>query len=183
LYLYQPLTFNNARAMNALLESQPITSNRREPLSLPSRNSTPAIKRILVADDDATVRGSLAAVLESEGYAVDEAHDGIETVSQAIEHSPDLVLLDLNMPRLDGWLTLLRLDQVSPVLPVIVITARPHQYMEAVCRGVDAFMEKPLNIPVLLRTIKRLVSETREQHASRLTNREFVTWLLSSACP
>jgi len=45
---------------------------------------------VLIADDDSLVRGSLAAVLESEGFVVDEAHNGIEAVTRAIEHSPDL---------------------------------------------------------------------------------------------
>ena len=177
----EQLTFNNTHFMNALLESYPIASDRREPSVLPSRNYTTAIKRILVADDDAMVRAALAALLESEGYAVDEARNGIETVARAIEHSPDLVLLDLNMPQLDGWRAFVQLDRVTPLVPVIVITARPHQYKEAVRLGVDAFMEKPLNIPVLLRAIKRLVSETPEQHVSRVTSRAFVTRLLSSA--
>jgi DNA-binding response OmpR family regulator len=167
--------------MNAPLESHPIALNRRELLRLPSRNRTTAIKRILVADDDAMVRGALAAVLESEGYAVDEACNGIETVIQAVEHSAELVLLDLNMPQMDGWRAFAHLDHIKPLVPVIVITARPHQYKEAVRLGVDAFMEKPLNIPLLLRAIKRLVSETSGQHMSRVTSRGFVTRLLSSA--
>jgi DNA-binding response OmpR family regulator len=166
--------------MNALLESHRIGSDRRESLPLPSRSRTTAFKGILVADDDAMVRAALAALLESEGYAVDEARNGTETVTRAIERSPDLVLLDLNMPKLDGWRAFVRLDHVTPLVPVIVITARPHQYKEAVRLGVDAFMEKPLNIPVLLRAIKRLVSETPEQHVSRVTSRAFVTRLLSS---
>jgi DNA-binding response OmpR family regulator len=175
------LNFNNTSLMNALLESQPVALDHGEPLPLPSRICATAIKRILVADDDAMVRGALAAVLESEGYAVDEAQNGIETVTRAIQHSPDLVLLDLNMPQLDGWRAFVQLDHVTPLVPVIVITARPHQYKEAVRLGVDAFMEKPLDIPMLLRAIKRLVSETPEQHVSRVTNRAFVTRRLSSA--
>ena len=178
-YAKEQFTLNNARVMNALLESRPIALDHREPLPLPSRNRTTAIKRILVADDDAMVRAALAAVLESEGYAVDEAQNGIETVTRAIEHSPDLVLLDLNMPQLDGWRAFVQLDRVTPLVPVIVITARPHQYKEAVRLGVDAFMEKPLNIPVLVRAIKRLVNETPEQRVNRVTSRAFVTRLLS----
>jgi DNA-binding response OmpR family regulator len=133
---------------------------------------------ILIADDDALVRGSLAAVLESEGFAVDEAQNGIETVTRAIEHTPDLVLLDLNMPHWDGWTAFSKLDRVTPLLPVIVITARPNQYRKAVQLGVDAFMEKPLNIPILVRAIKRLTSEDENRHVRRITNRAFVTQLL-----
>ena len=142
-----------------------------------------AHNRILVADDDSVVRGSLAAVLESEGYLVDEARNGIEAVTRAIEHLPDLVLLDLNMPHWDGWTAFSQLDRVTPLLPVIVITARPNQYDKAVRLGVDAFMEKPLNIPVLVRAIKRLTSEDEKRHVRRITNPAFVTELLGSANP
>jgi CheY-like chemotaxis protein len=143
--------------------------------------SNAAHSRILIADDDSVVRGSLAAVLESEGYVVDEARNGIEAVTQAIEHLPDLVLLDLNMPHSDGWTAFSQLDRVTPLLPVIVITARPNQYKEAVRLGVDAFMEKPLDIPILVRAIKRLTSEDEKRHDRRITNPAFVTRLLGSA--
>src|SRR5436190_17382223 len=103
-------------------------------LTLPARTpeANPALhKCVLIADDDSFVRGSLAAVLESEGFVVDEAHNGIEAVTRAIEHPPDLVLLDLNMPHWDGWTAFSRLDRITPLLPVIVITARPNQYEKA----------------------------------------------------
>src|SRR5439155_8930235 len=147
------------------------------PMLSPENNST-LHKRVLIADDDSLVRGSLAAVLESECFVVDQAHNGIEAVTRAIEHSPNLVLLDLNMPHWDGWTAFSRLDRVTPLLPVIVITARPNQYEKAVQLGVDAFMEKPLNIPILLRAIKRLISEDEDRHLHRITNRAFVTQLL-----
>jgi CheY-like chemotaxis protein len=140
-------------------------------------------KRVLIADDDPLVRGSLAAVLESEGFLIDEAESGLEAVSRAVHNFPDLVLLDLNMPKMDGWAAFARLDRVRPLVPVIVITARPHQYKEAVRLGVDAFMEKPLNIPNLVRAIRRLTSEDEKRHAQRITNRSFVTHLLQSDNP
>jgi DNA-binding response OmpR family regulator len=149
------------------------------PATVPQPNaSKEAHNRILIADDDALVRGSLAAVLESEGFVVDEAQNGIETVTRAIAHPPDLVLLDLNMPHWDGWTAFSKFDRVTPLLPVIVITARPNQYQKAVRLGVDAFMEKPLNIPILVRAIKRLTSEDKNRHVGRITNRAFVTQLL-----
>ena len=151
------------------------------PPPAPRRAAT--VKRILVADDDAMVRAALCAVLESEDYAVDEAHNGIEAVTRAIEHAPDLVLLDLNMPHLDGWGAFSQLHRLTPLLPVIVITARPHQYPEAVRLGVDAFMEKPLNVPLLLDALQRLASEPPEEHEARVTSRTFVTRLLDSAVP
>jgi CheY-like chemotaxis protein len=136
-------------------------------------------KHILVADDDVLVRGSLAAVLESEGYTVDEACDGYETVRRAIAHAPDLVLLDLNMPGWDGWTAFTQLERVRPLVPVIVITARPNQYDKAVKLGVDAFMEKPLDLPMLLCAIRSLVTEDAKGHVRRITDRGFVTKLLA----
>jgi len=137
-------------------------------------------QRILIADDDPVVRGSLAAVLESEGYVVDEACNGIEAVTRSVEHMPDLILLDLNMPHWDGWTAFKHLGRVSPLVPVIVITARPNQYKEAVRLGVDAFMEKPLNIPVLVGAIKRFTSADHNRQARCATNSCPITELLGS---
>lgn len=144
---------------------------------------TATSRRILIADDDSLVLGSLAAVRESEGYVVDEARSGVEAVRRAIEHPPNLVLLDLNMPPWDGWTAFSQLDRVTPLLPVIVITARPNQYEKAVRLGVDAFMEKPLNIPILVRAIQRLSSEDESRHVRRITHHGFITELLDSEDP
>jgi len=160
---------------DATFPSAPLPANAPQP-----KTSNPLHNRILVADDDSLVRGSLAAVLESEGYVVDEARNGVEAVTRAIGQLPDLVLLDLNMPHWDGWTAFSQLDRVTPLLPVIVITARPNQYERAVRLGVDAFMEKPLNIPILVRAIKRLTSEDETRHVRRITNPAFVTRLLGS---
>jgi CheY-like chemotaxis protein len=73
------------------------------PFSRPqAKAAKPVHNHVLIADDDPTVRGSLAAILESDGYVVDDASDGIEAVTRAIQHEPDLVLLDLTMPHADG---------------------------------------------------------------------------------
>lgn len=143
-----------------------------------ARDSYSRRPRVLIADDDPIVRGSLAEVLQLEGYSVYEARNGIEAVARAIEFSPDLVLLDLNMPHWDGWRAFCHLDKVTMLLPVIVITARPNQYENAVRLGVDAFMEKPLNIPVLVSAVNRLATQDRQSHFKHVTTPGFVTeWL------
>jgi CheY-like chemotaxis protein len=170
-----------AREWSSYFQHEPSSPNTPSPVCSPHPKATKANhNRILIADDDALVRGSLAAVLESEGFVVDEAQNGIEAVTRAIEHKPDLVLLDINMPHWDGWTAFSQLDRVTPLLPVIVITALPNRYETAVKLGVDAFMEKPLNIPILVRAIKRLTKEDEERHMRRITNRSFVTQLLGS---
>ncbi len=177
------LTSHQNPLMNTLLPSYAMAAHPLDQFLPPAPHRTTTLKRILVSDDDAMVRAALCAVLESEGYAVDEAQNGIEAVTRAVEHAPDLVLLDLNMPHLDGWQAFAQLERLTPLLPVIVITARPNQYKEAVRLGVDAFMEKPLSLPLLLQAMKRLTTEPPEKHLARITSRSFVTRLLDSATP
>src|SRR5262245_23521014 len=100
--------------------------------------------KILLADDDAAVRRSLAGALESEGFDVLTAEGGREAVREFMAESPDLVILDVGMPGKNGWETLELMERFHPFVPVIMITARPNQYEHAVLAGVDAFMEKPL---------------------------------------
>src|SRR5258706_12582903 len=83
-----------------------------------------AHRHVLIADDDSLVRGSLAAVLESEGFVVDEAQNGITAVTRAIEHPPNLGVLDLNIPHWVGWTAFSRLNRITPCLPGFVYTSR-----------------------------------------------------------
>ena len=129
-------------------------------------------KRILLADDDPGVRESLAAALRSDGYFVIPAKDGQEALDMIAVSEVDLVLLDLNMPVKNGWDTFERLTAEHPLLPVIVVTARPNQLFTAVGAGVGALLEKPLDIPTLLQTIRRLLAESAETRLARLAGRE-----------
>ena len=145
-----------------------------------SRRSEPAEQtpartvrqRILLVDDDAGVRGSLHDVLVEEGYEVIPANDGQQALELIATSSIDLVLLDLNMPRKNGWDTFERISADHPLVPVIVITARPHQLFTAVSAGVGALLEKPLDISVLLQTIARLLAEPVEIRLARLAGRD-----------
>jgi DNA-binding response OmpR family regulator len=128
--------------------------------------------RILLVDDDAGVRGSLQDVLVEEGYLVIPANDGQHALEIVASTSVDLVLLDLNMPRKNGWDTFERLSAEHPLVPVILITARPNQLFTAVGAGVGALLEKPLDIPHLLTTIRRLLTESSEVPLRRLVGRE-----------
>ena len=98
---------------------------------------------------------------------------------EAIEHfhqgHVDSALLDLNMPVKGGWEAFERLTTIHPLLPVIVITARPDQYPLAVAAGVGALMEKPLDLPLLLQAIEDLLFEPVEKRLSRLTGKRPIT--------
>jgi signal transduction histidine kinase len=82
-------------------------------------SSPPAHQRILLVDDDEGVRSSLQSVLVEEGYGVIPANDGQEALELIASRSIDLVLLDLNMPRKNGWDTFERLSAEHPLVPVI----------------------------------------------------------------
>lgn len=135
-------------------------------------------KRILLADDDPGVREILGRVLETEDYRVTLAKTGREAAAKFATNPPDLVLLDLNMPDGDGWAAFRWMDRTRPLVPVIIITARPNQYQKAADLGVDALMEKPLDLRVLLEAIKALLAETESERVRRLTNPGFKTGFL-----
>jgi len=90
------------------------------------------------------------------------------------------VLLDLNMPEGDGWEVFELMNNSRPLVPVIIITARPHQYNHAADLGVDAIMEKPLDLPSLLKTIAAFVAESEDERVHRLTRPDFHTRLLTT---
>src|ERR1043166_1790151 len=135
--------------------------------------------KILVADDDEPVRKMVARVLESGGYKAIQAGTGREAVAKFRANQPALVLLDLKMPEEGGWSAFDEFSRIDPMMPVIIITAWPDQYEQAVRRGIDALMEKPLDLPLLLETIVDLLSESEEQRTKRLTDRTFTTAFLA----
>jgi CheY-like chemotaxis protein len=135
---------------------------------------------VLLADDDEEVLAALDDVLRSEGYEVIVARNGREAIARFYEGHIDIALLDLNMPVKGGWETFERLTTIHPLLPIIIITARPDQYPLAVAAGVGALMEKPLDLVVLLQAIQDLLSEPIEQRLSRLTGKRPITRYLQT---
>ena len=135
--------------------------------------------KTLIVDDDEAVRLSLRGVLLLEGYEVSTASNGHEAVEKFRTHSADIVLLDLNMPVKDGWETFERLTSINPLLPVIVVTARPDTYPIARSHGVAALMQKPLDIPLLLEAMRDLLAEPAERRLSRITTHEPQTYYLA----
>jgi DNA-binding response OmpR family regulator len=140
-------------------------------------------KTILLADDDPSVRTMVGRVLEMEGYEVLPASSGTEAVSQYLNGPPDVVLLDLNMPEKDGWEAWQLMNSLHPSVPVIVITARPNQYEHADQLRIDALMEKPLDLGLLLETIHELLAEPDAQRLARMRGPDFHTKWLSDARP
>jgi DNA-binding response OmpR family regulator len=131
------------------------------------------MKKILLADDDASIRQALGEVLASEQYAVILAATGNEAATKFAADKPDLVLLDLSLPDRDGWEIFDCLGDTHPWVPVFIITAKSHQQPRAIGLGVDVLMEKPLNIPLLLELIRLHLAETRTDRIRRLTRPDF----------
>lgn len=137
--------------------------------------------KILVADDDESVRKMVARVLELGGYGVMLAGTGDEAVAKYRSARPDLVLLDLKVPGREGWAVFEEISRINALAPAIIITSWPNQYEHAVRRGVDALMEKPLDLPLLLQTIQGLLAESEQERTQRLTDRNFTTVHLAQA--
>jgi two-component system, OmpR family, response regulator MprA len=112
---------------------------------------------VLVVDDEPGIRAVLAELLIDEGYRVVVAQDGVEALRQIGDVSPDLVLLDLNMPKLTGWEVVERLRALAITLPIVIMTAGQSATIEAARLGAAAGLPKPFTIDDVLTTIERLV--------------------------
>jgi CheY-like chemotaxis protein len=118
-------------------------------------------KRVLVIDDDLPIRGMLAAALRQHGYQVLLAGDGAEGQRALTIHHPDIVLLDLAMPDVNGWDFLQRLQETGHLgkVPIIVVSAHLRVEPQALLQmGVAAILPKPFNLPDLLQLIEHLAS-------------------------
>jgi len=120
---------------------------------------TAAHRRVLVVDDDARTRDAVARLLTEEGYDASVAADGEEACGMLASLHPDLVLTDLEMPRLDGRGLLLRMKTLFPQTPVIVLSARGvgdgARSVEGM--GAAAYFAKPIQIDLLLERIHSLI--------------------------
>ena len=110
---------------------------------------------LLVVDDDAPVRRFLRAGLTSEGYHLVEAANGTEALAQAATRAPDLVLLDIGLPDLDGFEVVRRLREWTQV-PIVVLTARGQEEdkIRALDAGADDYVTKPFSMGELLARVR-----------------------------
>ncbi|HKY63183.1 MAG TPA: response regulator [bacterium] len=112
-------------------------------------------RKILVVDDEAAIRKFLKVSLEAQGFKVEEAVNGNEGITQAIAVRPDLIILDLGLPDMEGFEVLSRLREWSKV-PVIVLTVRDAEEdkVRALDGGADDYLTKPFSVPELLARIR-----------------------------
>ena len=124
-------------------------------------DKAPSARRILLVDDDSEIVESMRIALEAKGYQILIARDGNQGLSMAEREDPDLVILDMMMPKRSGFLVLEKLRRTRPVpMRVIMITAnegsRHKAYAEML--GVDDYIRKPFAMDRLMESVHRLLS-------------------------
>jgi DNA-binding NarL/FixJ family response regulator len=123
---------------------------------------------LLIVDDDAVIRSALRSFVEADGYKVcGEAGDGIEAIEQAAELQPDLILLDLAMPRLNGAEAASVLRRAMPKVPIILFTMYADDFGEKLASaiGVQVVLSKPEGLSKLGEHLKVLLNPTDEPPA------------------
>jgi chemosensory pili system protein ChpA (sensor histidine kinase/response regulator) len=120
-----------------------------------------ALPRVLVVDDSLTVRKITSRLLERSGYEVETAKDGVDALEKLLDVLPDVILADIEMPRMDGFdlVRNIRSDERLKHLPVIMITSRTAEKHQAYAReiGVNHYLGKPYDEDELLRLIAGFV--------------------------
>ena len=118
--------------------------------------------RILVVDDEASIRKTLREILEFEKYQVDEASDGMDALARIKQQDFDVVLMDIKMPKMDGMDALERLRLIRPDLPVIMISGHANidTAVDAVKKGAFDFISKPPDLNRLLITMRNALDKS-----------------------
>jgi CheY-like chemotaxis protein len=117
--------------------------------------------RILLVEDQEMNRDMLSRRLKKRGYEVSIAVDGAEGVEKARSESPDLILMDMSLPVMDGWeaTRTLKADEATRSIPVVALTAHAMSTdrEKALAAGCDAYETKPVELPRLIETMEKLL--------------------------
>jgi DNA-binding response OmpR family regulator len=124
-------------------------------------------RTVLVVEDDPPLRRMVSLFLRAAGYRVRAAEDGSSGLALAQEERPDLVLLDLMLPELDGWEVLRRIkgDAFTAAIPVLVLTASvdPRLTEQALRLGATRFLAKPIDSRLLVEHVNAVVGQSEGQ--------------------
>ena len=120
--------------------------------------------KILIVDDDAKIRKLLRVVLQSSGYETIEAENGERGIKLAKENIPNLILMDIQMPVMDGIsaLKIIRLDESTKSIPVIAQTsyAMKGDREKFLAEGFDSYISKPIDVKEFIEIIKRHIKDS-----------------------
>ena len=116
------------------------------------------MQKILIADDESRIRDILKEYLEFEGFSYDEAEEGLQAINKVKENKYDLVILDIMMPKVDGFTALREIRKISSV-PVIMLSARGEEYdkLFGFEMGVDDYITKPFSPKEVMARIKAVL--------------------------
>jgi CheY-like chemotaxis protein len=131
-----------------------------------------AKKKILLVDDDPDIRDVLTMILESRGYQTVSASDGLECLAALRAENPDLILLDLLMPKMDGFAVLKKLPEEKwaqyKTIPILILSSiregasrRRWELETALELDIDDYIEKPIEPDTLLQRVERLLSQKK----------------------
>jgi two-component system, OmpR family, alkaline phosphatase synthesis response regulator PhoP len=126
-----------------------------------ARRSTKSVASVLIVDDEDDILELIGYNFQREGYSVRTARDGVEALDFARSDTPDLIILDIMMPRMDGIETCrrIRADSALEAVPVLMLTARTEEehQVEGLDVGADIYLSKPVSSPVLLSQSRALL--------------------------
>ncbi len=144
--------------MSTVQKTIPVAGKSTEPATAPNPGT-----RILIVEDEPNMVSGLRDNFEYEGYEVISAADGVEGLRRALADSPDLVVLDVMMPKMSGLDVCKQLKARRPSLPIIMLTARGQEVDKVVGLelGADDYVTKPFSIRELLARVKAVLRRTR----------------------
>jgi len=124
-------------------------------------------KRILVVDDDSSIRITISMILEAEGYIVDAVETGKEAIEKAQSNYYNLALLDYRLPDMEGTVLLSTFKETTPKMVKIMVTGYPSMSnaIDSINRKADAFLIKPVDPAVLIQTVKNELKKQEEAQA------------------
>jgi DNA-binding response OmpR family regulator len=121
-------------------------------------------KKILVVDDSKTISDMVKSLLERIGFEVETAYDGVEALDKVKKVLPDLIILDVNMPKMDGFRVcrLLKFDRNFRSIPIIMLTARDEEenIKTGIKTGADLYLTKPIEPEKLIEAVNKFLHES-----------------------
>ena len=121
-------------------------------------------KKILITDDDHDLVEVMKEWFETEGYNIVTAYEGEECITQAKKEQPDLIIIDINMPKMDGYSAVreIKADEAIKNIPIIVLTGKDQMEDIFKAEGVKEYVVKPFEYEVISQMVKKILEETTE---------------------